>query len=92
MQAAPANTDEKPSLTTLLERTPSLSNNPIDVIDLLSTVIFVGLSAVAVYYGWRLGKQNGPYFWSIIQVIGSTIRSYLLQFIGYAQEYARRSR
>ena len=92
MQAAPANEKEKPSITTAVEKTPSFSTKQVTMIDVISNILFICLSAAAIYYGWTLGKQNGLYFWSIIQVIGSTIRSYLVQLISYAQEYVRRSR
>jgi hypothetical protein len=92
MQGAPAHEEEKPSVTTVSEKTPSFSTKQTTMIDVISTVLFLGFSAVAIYYGWRLGKQNGTYFWSVVQAIGSGIRSYLVQLITYAQEYARRSR
>jgi TRAP-type C4-dicarboxylate transport system permease small subunit len=92
MQGAPAHEEEKPSITTVVGKTPAFSTKQTTMMDVISTVLFIGFSAVAIYYGWVLGRQNGPYFWSVIQSIGSTIRSYLVRLITYAQEYARRSR
>lgn len=88
MQAAPAVSNK----TAVVEKTPSFSTKQVTMIDILSNILFIVFSAVALYFGWKLGRQYGPYFWTIIQAIGTTIRSYLVQLISYAQEYARRSR
>jgi hypothetical protein len=86
MQGAPALSD------LYNEKSVSLSSKQVTTTDIISTLLFIGFSAIAIYYGWNLGRQYGPSFWIIIQAIGSTIRSYIIQLISYAQEYARRSR
>ena len=86
MQGAPALTE------IYSEKTRSFSNNQFTFMDIVSTLVFLVLSVVAVYFGWKLGTQYGPYFWAIVQAIGYAIRSYIIQLIVYAQEYARRSR
>lgn len=88
MQAAPA----VPAKTNVVEKTPSFSTKQVTMMDNLSNILFIVFSAAALYFGWKIGKEKGPYFWSVIQAIGSAIRSYLVQLISYAQEYARRSR
>lgn len=92
MQGAPAHEKQKSSITTVSEKTPSFSTKQVTMMDVLSNILFIVFSAAAIYYGWKLGRQYGLYFWSIVQVIGSTIRMYLVRMISYAQEYARRSR
>jgi hypothetical protein len=86
MQGAPALTE------IYREKTRSFSSEKFTFMDVVSTILFLVFSVVAIYFGWKLGGQYGPYFWAVIQAIGSAIRSYIIQLIVYAQEYARRSR
>ena len=88
MEAAPAVSN----VTAVVEKTPSFSAKQVTMTDILSNILFIVFSAAALYFGWKLGRQYGPYFWAVIQAIGSAIRSYIIQLIVYAQEYARRSR
>ena len=69
---------------------PDVKN--ITFFDIVMFIILSIVSIIAAYYGWVYGSRNAPYFLAILQAIGSTIRSYIVYFIGYTQEYARRSR
>jgi hypothetical protein len=86
MNGAPALSDP-PS-----KKPPTPSTKKTTTMDIISLVVFAGFSVIALYFGWKVGRQNGTYFWGIVQAIGAAIRSYLVRLIAYAQEYARRSR
>lgn len=82
-----------PALSDPPDKKPrSSSSKRTTMTDIISLVMFIAFSAVALYFGWKVGRQNGTYFWGVIQAIGASIRSYIIQLIAYAQEYARRSR
>ena len=77
--------------TTSPGKTPSVTKESA-MLDAISKLLFIIFSAVGIYFGWKVGIKNGTYFWSVIQSIGTTLRSYIAQLFSSAQEYARRSR
>lgn len=80
MYGAPANPVPPPTKTPSVKKTSWT--------DVLNGLIYVALSVAAVYYGWIYGQKYALQYWMTIQVLGSTIRDYLIRLIARIREYA----
>ena len=80
MQGAPANPVAPPTKTPSVKKTSWT--------DVLNGLIYIVLSVAAVYFGWMYGKKYALQYWMTVQVVGSTIRTYLIQLIAKARDYA----
>jgi len=56
--------------------------------DVLNGIIYMALSVAAIYYGWIFGQKYALKYWMIVQVIGTTLQTYILKMIASIRQFA----
>jgi hypothetical protein len=88
MAEAPANPEKPADPVAPPTKTPSAKAGT-TWMDVLNGIIYMLLSAAAVYYGWTLGQKYAFQYWMVVQSLGATIREYIGKMIEYAKRSAQ---
>ena len=85
---APAQVHDGPEEACMKNTAPAPT--PSTIMDIVGMVIFLVLSIAAAWYGWKLGNQWAPGFWTKIQNYGLSLGNLIQRLHHLHQTFYKR--